>query len=231
MCFNLVPTTTSFVYHVSPICLHSLKLEIHKIIPIFKAGDKTLVKNYRPISLLSSTSKVLEQLVFNKVVHHLVTQMGPCQLINPCRTTASQLLIFFDLLTNSPTQVDTIYLDVLKAFDTISYGILLTHLRSFGIIGPLWSWFKFYLTNQVQQVYFNNILSDTELPVISGVPHGSILGPLFLLMYMNNILSDAQASQLLKFADDMRALHLLMIILTPAGYWFYYSPNFRFSYS
>ena len=122
--------------------------KIHKIVPIFKAGDKTSVKNYRSISLLSSTSKVLERLVFNKVVHLLVTQISPCQYgFIRGASTVQQLLIFFDFLTNNPMQVDTIYLDIRKAFDTVSLGILLTHLQSFGITGTLWSWFKFYLTN------------------------------------------------------------------------------------
>ena len=127
--------------------------KIHKIVPIFKAGDKTSVKNYRPISLLSSTSKVLERLVYNKIVNHLVTQINPCQFgFIKGASTLQQLLTFFDFLTNSPTQIDTIYLDIRKAFDTVSHGILLNHLWSFGITGTLWSWFKCYLTDRVQQV-------------------------------------------------------------------------------
>ena len=179
--------------------------KIHKIVPIFKAGDKTSVKNYRPISLLSSTSKVLERLVYNKIVNHLVTQINPCQFgFIKGASTLQQLLTFFDFLTNSPTQIDTIYLDIRKAFDTVSHGILLNHLWSFGITGTLWSWFKCYITDRVQQVSINNTLSDSVLPVISGVPQGSILGPLLFLVYMNNISSSIEVSQVLKFADDMK---------------------------
>ena len=91
-----------------------------------------------------------------------------------------------------------------KAFDTVSHGILLNHLWSFGITGTLWSWFKCYITDRVQQVSINNILSDSVLPVISGIPQGSILGPLLFLVYMNNISSSIEVSQVLKFADDMK---------------------------
>jgi len=81
----------------------------------FKAGDRTSVKNYRPILLLSSIFKILERLVFNKIVTHLVSQISPSQFgFIKGASTLQQLLIFLDFLTNSPTQIDTIYLDVHK---------------------------------------------------------------------------------------------------------------------
>ena len=98
-------------------------------------------------------------------------------------------------------------------------AILLIHLPSCGIVGTLWSWFKCYLTIQIQQVSFKikNILSDTVLPVISGVPHG---GSLMILVYMNSILSGVQASQVLKFADDMKLSPDDCIKFQHAGYQF-----------
>jgi len=125
--------------------------KIHKIVPIFKAGNKTSVKNYRPISPLSSISKVLERLVFNKIVTHLTSQISPYQFgFIRGASTLQQLLIFHDFLTNSPSQIDAIYLDMRKAFDILSHEILLSYLWSFGITGSLWSWFKCYLTGRVQ---------------------------------------------------------------------------------
>jgi len=149
--------------------------KIHKIVPVFKAGDKTSIKNYWPISLLSYTSKILDQLVFNEIITHLATQISPSQFgYIKGASTLQQLLIFFDFLANSSTQVDTIYLDIRKPFDTVSHSILLNNLWLFGITGSLWSWFKCYLINWVQQVSINNTLSDSVLPVVSGVPQGSI---------------------------------------------------------
>ena len=90
-----------------------------------------------------------------------------------------------------------------KAFDTVSHDILLNKLWYFGISGSLWAWFKNYLSNRYQRVSINNNLPHT-LPVISGVPQGSILGPVLFLIYMNDIISSTQHSQLLIYADDTK---------------------------
>ena len=111
--------------------------------------------------------------------------------------------IFTDQIINSPLQTDVIYLDISKAFDSVSHSILLIKLWSMGITGTLWCWFKNYLTNRYQRVSINNCYSDL-LPVVSGVPQGSILGPLLFLVYINNMSSYIHESRLLKFADDAK---------------------------
>ena len=118
------------------------------------------------------------------------------------------MLIFLDQIINSPSQTDVIYFDISKAFDTVSHSILLNKLWSIGITGTLWSWFKEYLSNCYQRVIINNSLSDS-LPVVSGVPQGSILGPLLFLVYINDMSSYINHSQFLKFADDTKCfLHI-----------------------
>ena len=90
----------------------------------------------------------------------------------------------------------------------MSHSILLNKLWSIGITGTLWSWFIEYLSNRYQRVIINNSLSDS-LPVISGVPQGSILGPLLFLVYINDMSSYINHSQFLKFADDTKCfLHI-----------------------
>ena len=178
--------------------------KVHKIVPVFKAGDPSSVKNYRPISLLSNISKVLERLVFNKIISHVNTSISSLQFgYTENSSTLQQMLLFIDSIVNHPSQTDVIYLDISKAFDTVSHGILLSKLRHFGISGSLWAWFKNYLSNRYQRVSINNNLSHT-LPVVSGVPQGSILGPVLFLIYMNDITSSTRHSQLLIYADDTK---------------------------
>ena len=100
--------------------------KIHKVVPIFKAGDPNSIKNYRPISLLSNTSKVLERLIFNKIIGHVTKSISPFQFgfTKNC-STLQQMLIFINQIIISPSQTDVIYFDVSKAFDTVSHSILL----------------------------------------------------------------------------------------------------------
>ena len=118
-------------------------------------------------------------------------------------STLQQMLVFLNHIVNNPAQTDVIYLDICKAFDTVSHSLLLRKLWLAGITGSLWAWFKAYLTNCVQKVSINNSLSDT-LPVVSGVPQGSILGPILFLICMNGITEFVQHSHLLQFADDTK---------------------------
>ena len=113
------------------------------------------------------------------------------------------MLIFADQIINSPLQTDVIYLDISKAFDSVSHSILLVKLWSVGITGILWSWFNNYLSDRYQRVSINNCYSDL-LPVVSDVPQGSILGALLVLVYINNMSSCIHESQLLKLADDSK---------------------------
>ena len=123
--------------------------KIHKIIPVFKSGDLTQVKNYGPISLLCNISKVLERIIYNKLINHVSCQINPAQFgFMQNRSTTQQLLIFLSNAFTVHYQMDTIYLDISKAFDTICHAHLLQKLSMYNISGNLWLWFKNYLTNQ-----------------------------------------------------------------------------------
>ena len=179
---------------------------IHVITPVHKSGDKSLVNNYRPISLLSNTSKVLEQLIYNKVIHHISSFITPQQFgFLKNRSTVQQLLILFDIIINTNYQSDVIYFDFRKAFDSVPHNELLFKLKSLGISGTLWLWFKSYLFNRRQCVKINNKYSYL-LPVLSGIPQGSILGPLLFLVYVNDIPDYITNSLLYLFADDTKCL-------------------------
>ena len=106
--------------------------KIHRIIPVFKSGDPTQIKNYQPISLLCNISKVLKRIIYNKLIDHVSCQINPAQFgFMQNQSTTQQLLIFLSNVFTVHHQLDTIYLDISKAFDTIN---ILTCFKSCSCI-------------------------------------------------------------------------------------------------
>ena len=191
-------------------CDIPLEWKLHCIIPIFKSGDRSSISNYRPISLLCSISNVLERLVYDKGFE-FVGQSISCSQFGFIRNHSclQQLLLFLNNVVYSFTnkhQFDTIYLDFRKAFDKVPHPEFLHKLRNIGISGTLLKWFSNYLMNRKQLVSINGNHS-TILPVSSGVPQGSILGPLLFLVYINDLPQYVDNCKIFLFADDMKCCH------------------------
>lgn len=177
------------------------------VIPIHKKGEKTSAKNYRPVSLLCIAGKVMERIIADSVMPILRDKIYPLQYgFMKGKSTTGQLLGYFDEIggtLDEGGQTDIIYLDFAKAFDKVNHRLLLGKLKGFGINRNLLRWFNAYLSDRQQRVVVEGA-SSRWLPVLSGVPQGSILGPLLFNLYINDMPSDVSHSRLSLFADDAK---------------------------
>ena len=178
------------------------------VTPIYKKGPRCLVQNYRPITLTSIIGKILESIIsdalLNHFNHHSLLNANQHGFV-PKRSCTSQLLMVLEDWTRAiqrNSYSDVIYLDFSKAFDTVPHKRLLHKLLSYGVQGSLFMWITSFLSNRFQRVAVNNSYSDWK-PVTSGVPQGSVLGPLLFAIYVNDMPS-VVSSKLFKFADDTK---------------------------
>ena len=181
-------------------------LKIAKVIPVFKAGDKGKVSNYRPISLLSVFSKILEKLVYTRTVDFLNSHSVLVPTQYGFRPKFSTIHAVLDIITSCyDNMAINMYtglalLDLAKAFDTVNHNILLKKLDHYGIRGIANDFFRSYLTNRRQIVSINN--SNSSLKFINiGVLQGSNLGPLLFLLFINDLPNCLESVPRL-FADD-----------------------------
>lgn len=177
------------------------------IFPVHKKGKRDYAENYRPISLLPIVSKVLERCVFYNIKNHLNTAFKNSQhgfiRGRSCVTNLLEVLDHIGSVLDDGGQIDTVYLDMSKAFDKVSHINLLHKLQTAGFGGSLLQWFVSYLTNRHQCVTVHGSASDS-LPVTSGVPQGSILGPVLFCLYVNDLPDSITSSHIAMFADDTK---------------------------
>ena len=178
------------------------------ITPIHKGGSRSEPANFRPISLTSHVIKTFERVMRRSLVAFLETnnKMDPNQHGSRTgRSTLSQLLMQQDAVLKALEEgenLDTIYLDFAKAFDKCDHGILLAKLKALGVRGRTGRWIYSFLTGRIQKVIVKGRKSKGSV-LKSGVPQGSVLGPILFLVYISDIARDLTASTLV-YVDDTK---------------------------
>lgn len=182
-------------------------LKIAKIIPLFKKDQNFLFTNYRPVSILSSLSKVFEKAMFAQIYQYLIDHNLLFDSQYGFRTQHSTELATIELLDRLYHEVDegespiSIFLDLSKAFDTIDHAILTHKLKYYGFDNKAVKLMQNYLTDRYQYVEFNDTKSEL-LNISTGVPQGSILGPLLFIIYSNDLYRINSFFRPIMYADD-----------------------------
>lgn len=183
------------------------ELKIAKIIPIYKDDDPAVFNHYRPISILPALSKILEKLVYKRLIEHLNKHNIIYTHQYGFRKKHSTYMAITHLINEIYKAKDRkentigIFLDLSKAFDTVNHHILLQKLSHLGIKNNALLWFTSYLKDRQQSVSYNGTNSPF-LPLLCGLPQGSILGPLLFLIYINDLPNISDRLSKILFADD-----------------------------
>ena len=211
---EITPTLTLIANQMITTSIFPNSLKIAKIKPIYKKGNKELCENYRPISLLPALSKILEKVMLKQINQYFTTnnlyynsQYG----FRKKHSTEHALIEFTDHIITSLDKNETptsIFIDLTKAFDCLDHDILLHKLRHYGLDDKALKLCTHYLSNRKQYIKLPDATSDL-LSINTGVPQGSILGPFFFLLYINDLPNSSDLIKFITYADDTTLLTTL----------------------
>ena len=183
------------------------KFKISKITPIYKKNERTNIANYRPNSLLPTLSKIFERVVHTQLYTYfdenklLSEQQYGFREKHSTELAAVKLVDYINHEMDIGNTPEAIFIDLSKAFDTLNFDILIHKLQFYGLSGNSLALMKSYVTGRMQYILFNKTKSDLAI-ITTGIPQGSILGPLLFSIYVNDIINSSDKLQYLLYADD-----------------------------
>ena len=191
-------------------------MKLADVVPLFKKKEEDKVINYRPVSLLITMSKVLEKIMHSTLYNFLTkhdifydSQYG-FRTKRSCEHAISEMVGHLLQAKNMRKHSMGVFLDLLKAFDTLVHSILLAKLERYGVQGILLKWFKSYLSDRLLKVKISTKMNKTtyseNYPVSFGTAQGSCLGPLLFVIFCNDIYMLSTFGKLILFADDTTLL-------------------------
>lgn len=183
------------------------QFKISTVIPVPKVTNSRKVSNLRPINMLIAVDKILEKCVYLQLLEFIEKndifseRQSGFRKNHSCETAIQGVIDEWKLGVGSGSAVLAVFVDFQRAFETIDRNILLGKLRRIGVVGTVYRWFSDYLSNRQQCVRVNGSVSD-RMASMSGVPQGSILGPILFVLYINDITSRLMNVEVHLFADD-----------------------------
>ena len=188
-------------------------LKIAKVLSMFKKTDKVDADNYRPISLLSNLSKIIEKLMHKRLYFYLEQNKVFYPFQFGFRNQHSTTHALIEITEKIRKACDKglfacgVYLDFKKDFDTVNHEILLSKLQHYGVTGIANDWMRSFLTNRKQYTSINGYNSRPQ-DITHGVPQGSVLGPLLFILFINDLHTSVKTSKVHHFADDTNLLFI-----------------------